>query len=57
MADDLKNGGPQDRSRISLAEDWEVRWWTKELGVSVDRLKELVAQHGNSTEKVRQAAK
>ena len=46
MADDLKNRGPQDRSRISITEEWEVRYWTEELGVSAARLKELVAQHG-----------
>ena len=55
MADDLKNRGPADRSRISLTEDWEVQYWTKELGVTADRLKDLVAKHGNSADKVRGA--
>ncbi|HVE16154.1 MAG TPA: DUF3606 domain-containing protein [Chthoniobacterales bacterium] len=55
MADDLKNRGPQDRSRISITEEWEVRYWTEELGVSAARLKELVAQHGNSAAAVRAA--
>ena len=34
MADNLKERAPQDASRISLSEDWEVRYWTKALGVS-----------------------
>ena len=55
MADDLKNRGPQDRSRISITEEWEVQYWTKELGVSAERLRQLVAQHGNSAAAIRAA--
>ena len=55
MSDDLKNRGPQDRSRISLSEQWEVDYWTKSLGVSRERLEQLVREHGNSTEAVKKA--
>lgn len=55
MPDDLRNRGPQDRARINIHEAWEVRWWTKELGVSEQRLRELVAQHGVSAARIRQA--
>jgi len=55
MADDRTNRGPQDRARINLSEDYEVRFWTSELGVSKDELTRLVDQHGNSAEKIRQA--
>lgn len=55
MADNLKERAPQDASRISLSEDWEVRYWTKALGVSKERLAELVRQHGNSAKAVRAA--
>ena len=55
MGDDLSNRGGQDRARINLAEDYEVRYWTAELGVSEDELVRLVHQHGNSAEKIRQA--
>ena len=34
MADDRTNRGPQDRSRINLGEDYEVRYWTDKFGVS-----------------------
>ena len=34
MADNLKKRTPQDASRISLTEEWEVRYWTTSLGVS-----------------------
>ena len=55
MEDDKSNRGAQDRSRISLSEEYEVQYWTKELGVDRQRLQELVRQHGNSAEKIRAA--
>lgn len=55
MSDNLNNRGGQDRARISLTEPHEVRYWTQELGVSFEQLQQLVAQHGHSAEKVRQA--
>jgi hypothetical protein len=57
MADDLKNRGPQDSSRISLTEDWEVQYWTKELGVSREELEKLVSHYGNSAYMVRAAVR
>jgi Protein of unknown function (DUF3606) len=53
MSDDLKNRGPQDRARINVNEPWEVKWWTKELGVTEEELRELVRQHGVSVAKIR----
>ena len=55
MADDKTKTAPQDASRISLSEDYEVQYWTKALGVSKERLAKLVRQHGDSVQKVRQA--
>jgi hypothetical protein len=55
MADNLKERAPQDASRISLSEDWEVRYWTKALGVSKERLEQLVKDHGHSAAAVRAA--
>ena len=54
MSDDLHNRGPQDRSRISLSEKWEVQYWTKELGVSKEELEQAVKSAGNSVNAVRQ---
>lgn len=53
MPDDLKNRGPQDRSRINVNEDHEVRYWSKELGISEDQLRESVKAAGVSVEAVR----
>lgn len=53
MSDDLKNRGPQDRSRISMKEEHEVRYWTDALGVSRERLQQAVDKVGNSADAVR----
>ena len=55
MADDKLKRAPQDAARISLEEDYEVAYWTKELGVTEERLKTLVQQHGHSAAAVRNA--
>jgi hypothetical protein len=52
--DDLKKKGSQDRSKINMHEDHEVRYWTKELGVSKERLQKAVDKVGNSAAAVRQ---
>lgn len=54
MADNLQNAGPQDRSRINVNEEWELRYWTEELGVSKERLAELVKEVGPTVAAVRQ---
>ena len=53
MADDLKNRGPQDRSRVNVNEAWEVRWWCKEFGCTEAQLHAAVKAVGVSVEKVR----
>ena len=57
MADDKNSTGSPDRDRISLSEDYEVRNWTKSLGVSEDELREAVDAVGNSADKVREYLK
>jgi len=53
MSDDLKNRGPQDRARISMTEQHEVKYWTEALGVSKEKLQAAVNKVGNSAEAVR----
>ena len=53
MADDKSNRGPQDRARINTSEDYELQYWSDELGVSPDELKRLVAKHGTSADVIR----
>ena len=54
MPDHLQNRGPQDRFRINLHEDWEVAYWTRELGVSREMLEQAVKQAGSSVTAVKQ---
>lgn len=53
MPDDLKRKKPEDPTRISLDEPWEVAYWTRELGVSESTLRQAIRAVGNSTAKVR----
>jgi hypothetical protein len=53
MSDDKSKVGQQDRNRINMNEDYEVRHWTKALGVSRDELERAIAKVGNSAAAVR----
>lgn len=55
MADDKTNRGPADRARININENYEVEYWSKDLGISPDRLRELVAKHGVMAADIRHA--
>ncbi len=53
MPDNLEDRGAQDRARINVHEEHEVRYWTKELGVTKEALEAAVSAVGVSAEKVR----
>ena len=48
MADDKTLRGPQDRTRINLSEDYEVRYWTNKFAVTKDQLAAAVKTAGSS---------
>ena len=50
---DVTHKGEPDRSKINMDEDFEVKCWTKELGVSREKLQEVVDKVGNSAAAVR----
>ena len=52
MADDRTQVGPQDRTRINVNEDYELRYWSERFGVSQQKLKEAVAAVGVSASAV-----
>ena len=52
MADDLKNRGAQDRARVNVNEDHEVRYWTQKWGVSKEQLAAAVNKVGVSADAV-----
>lgn len=53
MTDDVKNGAPPDRSRISIYEDHDVAYWTKAFGVTAEQLAAAVRAVGPSSLAVR----
>jgi hypothetical protein len=53
MPDNLKNTGKQDDSRINVNQDHEVTYWTKELGVTAEKLREAVKAVGPMVKDVR----
>jgi hypothetical protein len=55
MSDDLSYRAAPDRTRINMEHERDVRFWTKELDVTEQQLRELVARHGLSPKKVREA--
>jgi hypothetical protein len=57
MPDDPTKRGPQDPRRISLTQEHEIRYWTGALSVTEERLRELVRDHGNSADKIRDVIK
>ena len=54
MADDLKQTGRFDDSRINIDQAYEVSYWSEKLGVSADQLRGAVAEVGPMVKDVRQ---
>lgn len=52
MADDKTKTGGQDRQRINVNEDYELRDWAKKFDVTPQRLKEAVQAVGTSADDV-----
>jgi len=57
MSDDKSKSGGQDRKRINVNEDYELRDWSKSLNVTPDELKKAVAAVGDSADTVREHLK
>jgi len=53
MPDNKSKDGKQDRERININEDYELRDWSKKFGVSREELKKAVQKVGTSAEAVR----
>jgi hypothetical protein len=54
MADDLNKRHGQDRERINIHEDYELRGWAKSLHTTPERVKEAVQAVGDRADKVRE---
>ena len=57
MPDDKNDRGAQDRSRVSGEEGYEVRYFADKHGISIDQAQQLIDRHGNSREKLDEAAR
>jgi len=57
MADDKSKTGGQDRQRINVNEDYELRDWAAKFGVTTEQLKQAVAQVGDRAAEVEQFLK
>ena len=53
MPDDKQKPGGQDRTRINVNEDYELRDWSQKFGVTQEELKKAVAKVGTSAEAVK----
>ncbi|MBT9459701.1 MAG: DUF3606 domain-containing protein [Burkholderiaceae bacterium] len=53
MSDNKYQVGGQDRRRINIHEDQELRDWSKALHVTPDALRKAVAQAGDNADAVR----
>ncbi|HSQ03104.1 MAG TPA: DUF3606 domain-containing protein [Burkholderiales bacterium] len=54
MSDEVHKGQPRDRSRVSLSEPSEVKYWRRECGCTEQQLRQAIAAVGDSADKVRQ---
>jgi hypothetical protein len=53
MASNRNDSGPRDRTSINMNEAFELRYWSKELGVSLAQLKALIHKVGPTTDAIR----
>ncbi len=54
MSDDKTKSQGQDRQRINVNQDYELRDWAKALNTTPEKLKEAVQAVGDRSDKVRE---
>ena len=50
MADDKSDVGTRDRATVSAAEPYEVEYFAKKHGISMEQARDLIAKHGGKRE-------
>lgn len=55
MADSTENRGGQDRARINIHQEHELRYWTHKFGVTREQLEDAVKRVGVSAHAVAEA--
>ena len=56
MSDDKTKQG-HDRKLVARGEDYEVRHFAERHGISIEQAQSLINQHGNSRQKLDEAAR
>ncbi|MBA3774578.1 MAG: DUF3606 domain-containing protein [Ramlibacter sp.] len=54
MSDDKSKSQGQDRQRINVNQEYELRDWAKSLNTTPEKLKEAVQAVGDRSDKVRE---
>jgi len=49
----LKYRRPADTSKVDIAQDWELKYWSERFGVSRDKLRGAVETAGSQVDAVR----
>lgn len=57
MSDDKSKSQGQDRQRINVNQDYELRDWSRKFGVTPDELKRAVAKVGDRAQDVERELK
>jgi hypothetical protein len=57
MADYKSKQDKRDRGRIAGDEDYEIRYFAEQAGISMDQARELIRKHGNDRDTLMREAK
>ncbi|HEV7379506.1 MAG TPA: DUF3606 domain-containing protein [Dyadobacter sp.] len=52
MADDKNKQDERDRSKVSTSDDYEINYIVKKLGVTVEQVREAIANVGNHRDRI-----
>lgn len=50
MADDPNKRDERDRRKVASGEDYEVEYFAKKAGISLEKARQLIDQYGNNRE-------
>lgn len=56
MADNKTKQDNRDRKQVAAKEDYEVRYFAQEAGISLEEAQDLIAEHGNDRDKLNEMA-
>lgn len=57
MADDKNKQDNRDRSRVAGGEDFEVRYFAQEAGITEEQARTLIRRHGNDRARLMEEAR